>query len=241
MKKILTVLCLLACAQGAAARIQKETTGSALYDAAEKTTICSEKYLTPKPQYVSHFYCKPRALNDYLRKTAPLLQQDAALKTQVLQAIADAAKASPGKREMTPENLESLLKEKEIILHIAFDAKTRRPIRSVGYGLRYTYRNKYLKEGKFRQPSADLGLPQIQICPQEDMTYCNDALFADLEARIIDSLLNNEERLLPETAETPAAAAKVLLGYAVLALITEAGNVRPLDLKTGKPLPGYAF
>ena len=203
----LTALSLMAYADGK---------GTSLYKAAEKTTMCSEKFFGPDEfdKSIQNFYCKPKVFNEY--------------------ALADYGTWRNADWDINKKQTEEFLNSIEFIIFTEFDAQSKEPSPGIGENLVISFVDSNSKLKYFMSASTDA--EANESCGKKISKYCNEKLFTQIKMTVSDSVLQNIDRFssiyLPKNTSEEA---DIILSYIIPVIAISSGVTEaPVDLKTGK-------
>lgn len=218
---------------------------TALYTAAEKTTLCSEKYFAKSPYGMDEqqFLCKPQGLNQYIKRAVASSKQDKKTYNDTIGALQKALKVynhwERGGWSFNRKDTETLLNSLEFVIRISFDPKSKKMTAHSNVELLMSFTNpngeKSFLGGTFPAEDYDVAA-QKETCGTHYRKYCNIDTLHAVATRVHGSILDNENALAPEGEPKNAVdAADFILSYAIPVIAKGGGMLEgAIDLKTGK-------
>ena len=214
--------------------------GTSLYKAAEKTTMCSEKFFGPDEfdKSIQNFYCKPKAFNEYVKQTLMRINADKKVHDQTIKtlqkALADYGTWRNADWDINKKQTEEFLNSIEFIIFTEFDAQSKEPSPGIGENLVISFVDSNSKLKYFMSASTDA--EANESCGKKISKYCNEKLFTQIKMTVSDSVLQNIDRFssiyLPKNTSEEA---DIILSYIIPVIAISSGVTEAtVDLKTGK-------
>ena len=212
--------------------------GAALYEAAEKTTICSEKFFghveydEPSKKIL---YCKPKAFNEYVKQVLSRTKNDKKLYDRTIKIIQKAFEKygtwHGADWDLNKKQTEFFLNNIEFIIRIEFDANSKAPLLDPELLVSFISD----KSNEVYYLSSAIGIDD-EICGKKNAKYCSSMLNSQIQKTIYESILQNIDKFSSVSfPKNLSEEMDIILSYLIPTIASSEGRTEaPIDFKTGK-------